>query len=220
MLSAFGPPHCSTRSFCRWNIGARGSWWPSDHSSQHTACSARWRSPSRSSASVAGNGGAVIARPSSSSRADEFLPARQVVGHRTPPSARIGLLGHREVALVAGEPLALDRRDRDRGRRTSTRACRAGPSADRRGTRASRRRSSGVSGRPERAVQLVDHPDLVLHEVGVVHVVHACGIEGPVGRRGDQVVERGGPHVARGSGRCRRSRPGRCAPTAASPPGW
>src|SRR3954452_1273224 len=157
MLSALGPPHCSTRSFCRWNIGARGSWCASDHSIQHTACRARWRSPSRSSAGVAGNGGAVIVRPSSSSRATNSCQrSRSVL--MPAPSCRC-LLGHGEVPLVAGEALALDGGiETEVGERVLVLAVLVLRSTG-------EVRAHGIGGRgrerrPERAVQLVDHTDL------------------------------------------------------------
>ncbi|MFN8026703.1 MAG: hypothetical protein U0W40_10255 [Acidimicrobiia bacterium] len=39
-LSPLGLPHCSSRSFWRWNIGLRGSSWPTDHHSHVAACNA------------------------------------------------------------------------------------------------------------------------------------------------------------------------------------
>src|SRR3954452_25573934 len=187
MLSALGPPHCRTRSFWRWNIGARGSWCASGHSSQHTVWSARWRSPSISSASVAGNGGTVISRPSWSSRATKschFL--RSAV---TSLLSRDRLLGHAEVTLIAAEALPLDGGvEPEIGEGVVVLAVHVLRTAG-------EVRAHGVGGLgrqrfAERAVQLVDHPDLVLHEVGVVHVVHALGVERAVGRCRGQVVER------------------------------
>ena len=55
---------------------------------------------------VAGNGGDVIVRPSSSSRATNSCQRSQIGHVRFTHDER--LLGHREVPLVAGEPLAFD----------------------------------------------------------------------------------------------------------------
>ena len=94
----------------------------------------------------------------------------------------------------SGEPLAFDRRvECEIGERVLVRAVLVlRPAGE---VVAHRLRGVGRQRPAERGVELADHADLVLHEVGVVHVVHSCRIEGAVRRRGHQTVERVRPHA-------------------------